>query len=470
MYRTIPIFYTEYGRYIGRFRAMPLNIDGLKIVDRRLLLALYQVARHKFTKSAKVVGHAIGTTHPHGDISTYGALIKLVQNGYADGHGNWGSRGLIEDQNAAAYRYTECKLNKDVLDFCFKYIDYVPWETLEMEPEPLYLPCPLPIGLIGDDIISGISFHSTCIPKYTAQDLAKRLKWILENKKGDEPIIAPNMYGCTTSEISKDDFKSILENGSGEVLISPDYQIIKKEIHLLGKPPGKEGSRSFTKLIKGSTAEKNRKRKYEIRLIDQCGDKNNLKHIHIIIKPEKRNIDINDLQKKLWDECLKTKIKFNCIFSTIDSTVERFPIDQILINCYNNWKDAVLLKRVDDVNKKISELFQIHIIEFVRYILNKNPNIKLVDDIIKEYRKLYPKDDVEIDLDEFDFEKEQWITTTKKVTPEEINKVCGRKSIKALIESPIDKNNVMNEIAILKKKVLDTDVDCYNEIKKYSGV
>ena len=145
---SIPCLYAGYGRYITRYRAFPYNIDCLKLVERRVLLSLYDVARSNLVKSARVVGDCIGRYHPHGDQSTYGTLQQLVHRGFVHGEGNWGSPG-IDDDPAAAMGYTECKLEKWVEDFAFKYIKYVERYNIEYGDEPLSLPCPIPLGLIG---------------------------------------------------------------------------------------------------------------------------------------------------------------------------------------------------------------------------------------------------------------------------------------------------------------------------------
>jgi len=80
MKRAIPSLYAEYGRYIDEFRAIPYHIDCLKPVERRLLFTLFNVAK-RLTKSARVIGEAIGKYHPHGDQSAYGTLVGLVRRG-----------------------------------------------------------------------------------------------------------------------------------------------------------------------------------------------------------------------------------------------------------------------------------------------------------------------------------------------------------------------------------------------------
>jgi topoisomerase-4 subunit A len=96
-------------------RALPDVRDGLKPVHRRLLYSMRQMRLDPATsakKCARVVGDVIGRFHPHGDQSVYEALVRLAQDfaqryPLIDGQGNFGN---IDGDNAAAMRYTECKL------------------------------------------------------------------------------------------------------------------------------------------------------------------------------------------------------------------------------------------------------------------------------------------------------------------------------------------------------------------------
>jgi DNA gyrase subunit A len=61
-----------------------------------------------------VVGDVLGKYHPHGDSSVYEAMVRMVQDfslryPLVDGQGNFGS---IDGDNAAAYRYTEARLQR----------------------------------------------------------------------------------------------------------------------------------------------------------------------------------------------------------------------------------------------------------------------------------------------------------------------------------------------------------------------
>jgi hypothetical protein len=107
--------YLEYAMSVVTGRALPDVADGQKPVQRRILyamheLGLYAPARH--VKSARVVGDVLGKYHPHGDVAAYDALVRQAQDftlryPLIDGQGNFGSR---DGDNAAAMRYTECRL------------------------------------------------------------------------------------------------------------------------------------------------------------------------------------------------------------------------------------------------------------------------------------------------------------------------------------------------------------------------
>ncbi len=102
-------------------RALPRVEDGLKPVQRRILYAMYEMGLtpdkpHK--KCAKIVGDCLGKYHPHGDSSVYGALVHLAQDfnmrsPLINGHGNFGT---IDGDSAAAYRYTEARLESLALE------------------------------------------------------------------------------------------------------------------------------------------------------------------------------------------------------------------------------------------------------------------------------------------------------------------------------------------------------------------
>ena len=107
--------YLQYSLSVNVGRAIPDVRDGLKPVNRRILYAMRQLGltkSHSYVKSAKVVGEVIAKYHPHGDSSVYDAMVRLAQDfsmrvPLVDGQGNFGT---VDGDSAAAYRYTECRM------------------------------------------------------------------------------------------------------------------------------------------------------------------------------------------------------------------------------------------------------------------------------------------------------------------------------------------------------------------------
>ena len=111
----------KYSKYIIQDRALPDVRDGLKPVQRRILYAMYKEGnthQKPYRKSAKTVGNVIGNYHPHGDTSVYEAMVRLSQDWkmrmpLIDMQGNNGS---IDNDPAAAMRYTEARLSPIALE------------------------------------------------------------------------------------------------------------------------------------------------------------------------------------------------------------------------------------------------------------------------------------------------------------------------------------------------------------------
>src|SRR5574340_1104679 len=109
--------YLDYAMSVITARALPDVRDGLKPVQRRILYAMGEMGlRHNtaYKKCARIVGDVMGRYHPHGDQAVYDALVRLAQDftmryPLIDGQGNFGS---IDDDPAAAMRYTEARLTE----------------------------------------------------------------------------------------------------------------------------------------------------------------------------------------------------------------------------------------------------------------------------------------------------------------------------------------------------------------------
>src|SRR5713101_8020090 len=165
--------YLDYAMSVIVGRALPDVRDGLKPVHRRVLFAMHEannVWNRPYVKCARVVGEVLGKYHPHGDAATYEALVRMAQDfsmryPLIDGQGNFGS---IDGDSAAAYRYTECRLDRiasEILaDIEKETVDFVP-NYDGKEQEPSVLPTKVPNLLINGS--SGIAVGmATNIPPH----------------------------------------------------------------------------------------------------------------------------------------------------------------------------------------------------------------------------------------------------------------------------------------------------------------
>ena len=111
-----------YAEHVILDRALPRVEDGLKPVQRRILYTMYEMGLtpdKPHRKCAKIVGDCLGKYHPHGDTSVYDALVRMAQDfnmrmPLVNGHGNFGT---VDGDSAAAYRYTEARLEELALVF-----------------------------------------------------------------------------------------------------------------------------------------------------------------------------------------------------------------------------------------------------------------------------------------------------------------------------------------------------------------
>ena len=165
--------YLDYAMSVIVGRALPDVRDGLKPVHRRVLFAMHEannVWNRPYVKCARIVGDVLGKYHPHGDTATYEALVRMAQDFsmrymLIDGQGNFGS---VDGDSAAAYRYTECRLEKissEILaDIEKETVDFGPnYDGKELEPA--VLPTRVPNLLVNGS--SGIAVGmATNIPPH----------------------------------------------------------------------------------------------------------------------------------------------------------------------------------------------------------------------------------------------------------------------------------------------------------------
>ena len=180
--------YLDYAMSVIVSRALPDARDGLKPVQRRILYAMSDLGMRStsgYKKSARLVGEVLGKWHPHGDMAVYAAMVRLAQDftvrmPLVDGQGNFGS---IDDDPAAAMRYTEARLSS-VADEMLANLDQdtVDW-TLNFDDtlrEPKVLPARLPNLLVNG--ASGIAVGmATNIPPHNLREVCNAINALIEN-------------------------------------------------------------------------------------------------------------------------------------------------------------------------------------------------------------------------------------------------------------------------------------------------
>jgi DNA gyrase subunit A len=180
--------YLDYAMSVIVGRALPDVRDGLKPVHRRILFAMHEannVWNRPYVKCARVVGDVLGKYHPHGDTATYEALVRMAQDfsmryTLIDGQGNFGS---VDGDSPAAYRYTECRLDRIasemLADIDMETVDFVP-NYDGKEQEPVTLPTRVPNLLVNGS--SGIAVGmATNIPPHNLSEVVDACQVLLKD-------------------------------------------------------------------------------------------------------------------------------------------------------------------------------------------------------------------------------------------------------------------------------------------------
>src|ERR1700676_4870588 len=170
--------YLDYAMSVIVGRALPDVRDGLKPVHRRVLYAMNELGlgpTRSYSKCALIVGEVMGKYHPHGDSAIYDTLVRMAQefsmrNELVDGQGNFGS---VDDDPAAAMRYTEARLariaTEMLRDLDMDTVDFAPNYDGSRQ-EPLVLPARFPNLLVNGS--SGIAVGmATNIPPHNLREI-----------------------------------------------------------------------------------------------------------------------------------------------------------------------------------------------------------------------------------------------------------------------------------------------------------
>jgi DNA gyrase subunit A len=194
--------YLAYSMSVIVGRALPDARDGLKPVHRRILTAMDREGlqhNKRYSKCAGVVGECLKKYHPHGDSSVYDALVRMAQPWslrypLVDGQGNFGS---VDGDPPAAYRYTECRMER-IAEEMMADIDM---ETVDMTPnfdettdEPTVLPTRIPTLIVNGS--NGIAVGmATNIPPHNLTEVINATIALVKNPNGGLAEVLKHVQG-----------------------------------------------------------------------------------------------------------------------------------------------------------------------------------------------------------------------------------------------------------------------------------
>ena len=246
--------YLNYSLSVITSRALPDVRDGLKPVQRRILYTMNQqslshTAKHR--KCAKVVGDVMGNYHPHGDSSIYEALVRQAQSfslrmPLVDGSGNFGS---IDGDNAAAMRYTECRMTRiagEILaDLATRTVAFKPNYDGSRE-EPVVLPSRMPNLLVNG--ATGIAVGmATNMPPHNLKEVCRALLKLLKDPEikdyqlvAKDAIQGPDFPTGGQIISTNSELREMYATGQGTVKVRATHKIVetkKKKVIQINSVP-----------------------------------------------------------------------------------------------------------------------------------------------------------------------------------------------------------------------------------------
>ncbi|RIN31442.1 DNA topoisomerase IV subunit A [Staphylococcus succinus] len=397
----------RYSKYIIQERALPDVRDGLKPVQRRILYAMYSSGNtydKNFRKSAKTVGDVIGQYHPHGDSSVYDAMVRLSQD--------WklrhvliemqGNNGSIDNDPAAAMRYTEAKLskiseellrdiNKETVPFMPNYDDTT--------TEPMVLPARIPNLLINGS--TGISSgYATDIPPHNLGEVIQATLKYIDNPDITVSQLMKYMKGpdFPTGGIIQgiDGIKKAYETGKGKIIVRSKVEVEelrngRKEL-IVTEVPYEVNKSSLVKKMDELRADKKVDGIVEVR--DET-DRTGLR-IAIELKKDVNSEAVANFLYKNTD--LQVAYNFNMV-AISEGRPKLMGIRQIIDSYLNHQIDVVTKRTRYELNHAESRM---HIVEGLMKALS------ILDEVIKLIRNSKNKKDAKDNLvAEFDFSEAQ---------------------------------------------------------------
>ena len=378
--------YLGYAVSTVKARALPEIADGLKPVQRRILFAMGDANAQGFAKCARYVGEVLGKYHPHGDNSTYEALVHLAQPfsmryPLIDGQGNFGSR---DGDAAAAYRYTEAKLSRYaelmLAEIGEGTVGFVKNYDGKFD-EPALLPARLPFGLLNGSFGVPVGF-STRIPSHNLKEVAEAAALVIQHPRAKlEEILAilpgPDFPGGGQIISPAEEIRQAYESGRGSIAMRARWTIeplargqwrivvtelphgvscrlVLEEIEGLVNPRAAAGKKEVSQ-------EQKRLRQFILDQVEAVRDESDRKSkLRLVIEPRSSRQSPEETMKALLVHTgLETRVPVNLTWLGLDGLPETKGIVEVLRE-WGEFRVATVRRRTQHRLEKCEE--RLHIV------------------------------------------------------------------------------------------------------------
>ncbi len=379
--------YLGYAVSTVKSRALPEIADGLKPVQRRILYAMGDTGAQGFAKCARYVGEVLGKYHPHGDSSTYEAMVHLAQPfsmryPLIDGQGNFGSR---DGDGAAAYRYTEAKLSR----IAELMLSEVAEGTVDFQKnydgkfdEPVLLPARVPFGLLNGSFGIPVGF-STRIPSHNLKEVAAAAALVIRHAKAKldevlEKLPGPDFPGGGQIISPEEELRAAYETGRGSIALRARWSIeplargqwrivinelphgvscrqVLEEIEALVNPKAATGKKEVSQ-------EQKRLKQFMLDMVETVRDESDRKaKLRLVIEPRSSRQDAGDMMKALLvHTSLEVRYPVNMTWIGLDGLPETKGILDILRE-WGEFRVATVRRRTEHRLKRCED--RLHIVQ-----------------------------------------------------------------------------------------------------------
>jgi topoisomerase-4 subunit A len=409
--------YLGYAVSTVKSRALPEIADGLKPVQRRILFAMNSSST-RFAKCARYVGEVLGKYHPHGDSSTYEALVHLAQPfsmryPLIDGQGNFGSR---DGDAAAAYRYTEARLSRFaellLAEIAEGTVDFAKNYDGKFD-EPVLLPARLPFGLLNGSFGIPVGF-STRIPSHNLKEVAAAAAHVIKHPRAKiddvlELLPGPDFPGGGQIISPPEEIRQAYETGRGSLVLKCKWEteqlargqwrvviselphgvsakLIAEEIEALANPKPGFGKKEVSQ-------EQKRMKQFILDQIDQGGvrDESDRKsRLRLVIEPRSSRQSPEELMAALMvHTSLETRYAINLTWLGLDGLPETKGIVEVLRE-WGEFRVSAVRRRTRFRLTRVEERHEIVMGRLLAYAR--------IDEIIKLIRASEDQSDAKLNL------------------------------------------------------------------------